>query len=115
MSQTPYQGKGQHTYGKLKLMSLTIKHSQKGTEYLQGFLGNLSVIAFKGEPNQWGETWDIFLQERQPQQGQKKADSQPRSDYRQERDRVSKDAMELFQRPLDRRPADHDDRPPWDE
>jgi hypothetical protein len=37
----------QHTYGKLKLMSLTIKKSSKGTDYLQGYLGNLSE-GFKG-------------------------------------------------------------------
>jgi hypothetical protein len=41
----------QHTYGKLKLMSLTIKKSSKGTDYLQGYLGNLSVVAFRGKPN----------------------------------------------------------------
>jgi hypothetical protein len=97
----------QHTYGKLKLMSLTIKRSSKGTDYLQGYLGNLSVIAFRGKPNQWGETWDIFLQEKQPQQGQK-----PRSDYRQ---RPSQEAIELFQRALDHQPQPPDDRLPWDE
>lgn len=48
----------------LKLTTLTCKTSARGTEYLQGILGGLNIVAFKGKTTQWGETWDVFIQER---------------------------------------------------
>jgi hypothetical protein len=85
--------------GKLKLMTLTQRRSAKGTEYLTGVLGNVSVVAFKGKATEWGETWDLFLSERQqkpPQaSGQQSGERHP--------SRRSQAAVDLFQRPLDRR------------
>ena len=57
------------THGKLKLMQLTERTSAKGTRYLTGILGRLSVIGFHTDQNEWGETWDVFLQERQQKRG----------------------------------------------
>jgi hypothetical protein len=93
----------QHTHGKLKIMTLTVKRSAKGTEYLSGYLNNLSVIAFKGEPTEWGETWDVFVQERQPkgQQAGKFQRQDQRSDQRRDLD-MERAAVDMFNRPLDR-------------
>ena len=86
----------QHTYCKLKLLTLTQRTSSKGTEYLMGILNGLSVIAFRGEPNEWGQTWDVYIQERQqPQMGAKDTGEQRPG-------RRSQAAADLFQRPLDR-------------
>src|SRR4051794_28390657 len=57
----------QHTHGKLLLMTLTQRTSSKGNPYMVGILNGLSVIGFRGEDNEWGETWNVYLQERQPQ------------------------------------------------
>lgn len=78
-----------HTHGKLLLMTLTERTSSRGTQYLQGILNGLSVVAFQGEPNQWGPTWNVFISERQQPQQQP-----PR--------KPSAAALDLFQRPLDR-------------
>ena len=53
-------------------------------------LNGLSVVAFRGEETQWGPTWDVFVSERQQtsQQTQRKP---------------SQAALDLFQKPLDRR------------
>jgi hypothetical protein len=61
-------------------------------------LNGLSVIAFPGEPNEWGEVWDIYLQERQPQPQKASQDNGQRRPSRR-----SQAAADLFQRPLDRR------------
>jgi hypothetical protein len=49
------------THGKLKLMTLTQRTSSKGNVYMMEILNGLSVIAFRGEDNEWGETWDIYI------------------------------------------------------
>jgi hypothetical protein len=84
-----------HQHGKLKIMTLTERRSAKGNTYLQGVLNGLSVIAFRGETTEWGPTWDVYVSERQqkPTQGNGK----PRPSQR------AQDAVDLFQRPLDRR------------
>jgi hypothetical protein len=83
------------TTTKIKLLTLTQRVSGKGTIYLQGVLGGLSVVGFKGKETEWGETWDLFISERQqkPQQGHGQQHPSPRSQA----------AADLFNRPLDRR------------
>jgi hypothetical protein len=82
------------THGKLKLMQLTERVSSKGTRYFTGLLGGLNVIAFSAGENEWGEVWDVFLQERAPKpvQGHGQQRPSPRSQA----------AADLFNRPLDR-------------
>jgi hypothetical protein len=87
----------QHTYGKLKLMTLTQRTSPKGNQYMLGILNGLSVIVFPGEDNEWGKTWDVYLQKRQPSQKPTQGHDQRRPSGR------SQAAADLFQRPLDRR------------
>jgi hypothetical protein len=83
---------------KIKLMTLTQRQSSKGTSYLYGFLGDTEVIAFKGSGNQWGETWDIYIQERS-----QKAQQKPAEHFGQQRpSKRDQDALDLFQRPLQR-------------
>jgi hypothetical protein len=49
------------------LMTLSCRTSAKGNSYLAGWLGKASVVAFKGEPDKFGnETWDLFLCEPEP-------------------------------------------------
>lgn len=84
------------THGsKLKLMTLTERTSSKGTRYFTGILGGLSVIGFHTGQNEWGETWDVFLQERQQKAQQGHGQQRP--------SRTEQAAADLFQRPLDRR------------
>jgi hypothetical protein len=66
----------------------------KSNTYMMGILNGLSVIAFPGEDNDWGPTWDIYVQERPQKAIQSGKPQRPRRD--QER-------VDLFQRPLDRR------------
>jgi hypothetical protein len=82
---------------KLKLLTLTQRRSAKGTEYLQGILGGLSVVGFKGKTTEWGETWDLFISER-PQ----KSPAPTQHSGQQRPSRVDQDAVDLFQRPLQR-------------
>ena len=85
------------THGKLKLLTLTQRTSSKGSQYMMGILNGLSVVAFPGEPNEWGPTWDVYIQERQQPQNASQARGQQRPGPR------SQAAADLFQRPLDRR------------
>jgi hypothetical protein len=84
------------TTGKLLLMTLTQRVSGKGNEYMQGILGGLNVIAFKGEPTEWGQTWNVYLQERAPKPVQSHGHGQQHPSPR------SQAAADLFNRPLDR-------------
>ena len=44
------------------LTTLSVRRSAKGTEYLSGWLGKASVVAFSGEPDKFGNaTWDVFV------------------------------------------------------
>jgi hypothetical protein len=82
---------------KLKLLTLTQRVSAKGTPYLQGILGGLSVVGFQGKDNEWGPTWDLFISERpQKPQGGAQGHGQQRPS------RIDQDAVDLFQRPLSR-------------
>jgi hypothetical protein len=82
------------TTGKLLLMTLTQRVSSKGNEYMQGILGGLNVVAFRGEPSEWGETWNVYLQERAPKPVQGHGQQRPSA--------RSQAAADLFNRPLDR-------------
>jgi hypothetical protein len=55
---------------KVPLMTLTVRTSKNGNQYLSGFLGQASVVEFKGKTTYYGETWNIFLQERPAKNGQ---------------------------------------------
>ena len=86
-----------HTHGKLLLMTLTERTSARGTVYLQGILNGLAVVAFQGEPNQWGPTWNVFVQDRQ-----QRPQAHAQHSGQQRPSRVDQDAVDLFQRPLQR-------------
>lgn len=44
------------------LTALSVRRSGKGREYLSGWLGKASVVAFGGEPDKFGNpTWDVFV------------------------------------------------------
>ncbi len=47
---------------KVLLCSLWQRTSERGNEYLSGFLGKARIIAFRGEPTAEGvPTWNVFL------------------------------------------------------
>ena len=52
------------------LTTLSRRTSTKGNEYLAGWLGKASVVAFPGEPDKFGNpTWDIFVNQPEPRDG----------------------------------------------
>ncbi len=58
------------------LTRLSVRTSAKGRQYLAGWLGKASVVAFKGEPDKYGdEAWDLYLSEPEPRDGRQGADS----------------------------------------
>ena len=49
------------------LMQLSERTSAKGNRYLAGWLGKAGVVAFRGEPDKYGnETWDLFVATPEP-------------------------------------------------
>ena len=49
------------------LTTLSHRTSTKGNEYLAGWLGKASVVAFPGEADKFGNpTWDVFLKQPEP-------------------------------------------------
>jgi hypothetical protein len=47
---------------KVLLATLWQRTSERGTEYLSGFLGKARIVAFRGEPTADGiPTWDVYL------------------------------------------------------
>ena len=49
------------------LMQLSERTSAKGNAYLSGWLGKAGVVAFRGEPDKYGnETWDLFVATPEP-------------------------------------------------
>ena len=57
-----------HTQGaRVRLMTLSERTSGKGNAYLSGWLGKASVVAFRGEPDKFGnETWDVIVSTPEP-------------------------------------------------
>lgn len=52
------------------LTTLSRRTSTKGNEYLAGWLGKASVVAFPGQPDKFGNpTWDLFLSQPEPREG----------------------------------------------
>ncbi len=52
------------------LTTLSRRTSTKGNEYLAGWLGRASVVAFPGEPDKFGNpTWEVFLSQPEPRDG----------------------------------------------
>ncbi len=52
---------------KVLLLTLSRRTSAKGREYMSGWLGKASVVAFQGEPDKFGnETWEVFVATPQP-------------------------------------------------
>ena len=52
---------------RVHLVTLSVRQSAKGNQYLSGWLGKASVVAFAGEPDKFGNpTWNIFLIEQIP-------------------------------------------------
>ena len=56
------------------LMQLSERISAKGNRYLAGWLGKAGVVAFRGEPDKYGnETWDLFVATPEPEPRQRSA------------------------------------------
>ena len=56
------------------LMSLSVRTSAKGREYLSGYLGKARIVGFEGEPDKYGNsTWNIFVAEPEPRDGSQPA------------------------------------------
>jgi hypothetical protein len=52
------------TSSRVLLTTLSVRTSAKGRQYLSGWLGKASVVAFTGQPDKFGNpTWDVFLSE----------------------------------------------------
>lgn len=63
------------------LTTLSVRISAKGRQYLAGWLGKASVVAFAGEPDKWGnETWDVFLAQPEPRDGPPVRERSPSGD-----------------------------------
>jgi hypothetical protein len=61
---------------KLLVATLWRRTSDKGNEYLSGFLGKARVIGFRGQPTADGiPTWDIYVQPGKEQEERKAASS----------------------------------------
>ncbi len=59
------------TNGRVLLMTLSQRTSARGNAYLSGWLGKAQVVGFAGEPDRFGNpTWDIYLTEPEPREGQ---------------------------------------------
>ena len=62
------------------LTALSVRRSGKGREYLSGWLGKASVVAFAGEPDKFGNpTWDVFVCQPEQRQSPAAADPSPRT------------------------------------
>jgi hypothetical protein len=63
------------------LLMLSERTSGRGNRYLSGWLGKASVVAFAGEPDKHGNpTWDLFVSESQPRDGQQQSKPEARRD-----------------------------------
>jgi hypothetical protein len=66
------------TNPRVLLATLSVRTSAKGRQYLTGWLGKASVVAFEGEPDKFGNpTWDVFLSEPEPRPVGQKAPARP--------------------------------------
>ena len=64
---------------KVLVASLWQRTSDKGNEYLSGFLGKARVIGFRGEPRPDGTpTWDLYLQPGKEQEERAGGRTEPR-------------------------------------
>jgi hypothetical protein len=54
---------------KVPLLRLYSRTSAKGTEYLSGFLGLASVVAFMGEDHNGKPCWNVSVSEARPREG----------------------------------------------
>ena len=75
------------TEPKVLLCTLWQRTSERGNEYLTGFLGKARIIGFRGEPTADGTpTWDIYLQPgREQDEGARPAAGRPPRVRRQQR------------------------------
>ena len=47
---------------KVLIATLWQRTSERGNEYLSGYLGKARIVAFRGEPTAEGiQTWDLYL------------------------------------------------------
>lgn len=63
---------------RVHLMTLSVRTSGKGNEYLSGYLGKAKVVGFRGEPDRFGsETWNIYVAEPEPRQEESPTPARP--------------------------------------
>lgn len=62
------------------LMTLSERTSARGNAYLAGWLGKASVVAFRGDPDKFGNpTWSVYVSEPEPRDdaGDRQQQSRP--------------------------------------
>jgi hypothetical protein len=94
---------------KVLVATLWQRRSERGNEYLSGFLGKARIVGFRGEPTADGTpTWDIYLQpgKEQDERAGGRAQESPNSP-RQSPDRSSDtQSPRVTRRPLHGNPID---------
>lgn len=71
---------------RVHLMTLSVRTSGKGTEYLSGYLGKARVVGFMGEPDKYGNlTWNIYVSEPESRAEERPDASPPRRDQAHQR------------------------------
>ena len=65
---------------KILLATLWQRTSERGNEYLSGFLGKARIVAFRGEPTPEGvPTWNLYLSPGKEQEEGASRAAQPRT------------------------------------
>jgi hypothetical protein len=102
------------TYGHqplVPLMTLSVRTSGKGRDYMVGWLGQAKVLAFAGEPDKFGNaTWDVSLAQPEPRQG---AGARGRPHRRGGRQQQQQAAAEASPAPRHDEPEELDDESPF--
>jgi hypothetical protein len=66
------------TSPRVLLTTLSVRVSAKGRQYLSGWLGKASVVAFAGQPDKHGNpTWDVYLSEPEMRDGPQRPSAKP--------------------------------------
>lgn len=88
---------------KIPLTVMTERTSANGKRYFSGLLGNAMLLMFRNPDgdNEYGESWNLLIQERKP-----KGNSKPRAAKQRQQEPVS---SEEFHRPPQQQPFLDDD------
>jgi hypothetical protein len=95
------------TSPRVLLTTLSVRVSAKGRQYLSGWLGKASVVAFAGQPDKHGNpTWDVYLSEPEMRDGpQRPSAKPPERDSAAGRPRGAPECRRVSRRPWTALPA----------